>query len=207
MEFTDAVKSYYDVMAEFKLIHKTKYREKYIVTFNTELYFFTTWFRKLVNVLRYNSCTNSVDIDHRLYPTTDWNIFTSEQYSDPNDCHENTLDQKTRCLIGSFVELMIKIEQTPPSHPDATYEYVINSNLKCLHQYLLLRDKYIQYLTDIRMYSLLRNKNISYVAQCFKKQIASANYNKDNTIIEIAITLSSNPLRRAMEYIDFNYTR
>jgi hypothetical protein len=197
MDLTDAVKTYYDVLTEFKLLHKSKNRGKYLVTFNTELYFFTAWFRKLIYFLRYNTVIEPEEnINTELYPETDWNIFTDEPYGDPKDCHGTTLEQQIRFIIGSFVELMIKIDQTPPSQPDTTYEYIINSNLKYLHQYLTLRDKYIQHTKDICIYSLLREETISYGVQCFQKHIE-----KDNSPIEISIILASNPLRRAMEYV------
>jgi hypothetical protein len=207
MDFTDAVKAYYDVCAEFKLLRTSKTPEKYLVTLNTELYYLNLWFRNIVFGLRRNYHTSSPEnIDTTLYPMNDWKIFTETKYSDPNSDPGDTFDQQLRHLLKLMVSLLKDIEQTPwHIAKDVTFDYVISTNMVDVTQYMGLFHKYLEYLTHIRMFPLMRQATIEYMVDQFRKQQSAEELpSETNThVIEKTLTLASNPLRRAMEYMDF----
>lgn len=207
MSFTEAVKAYYDVCAEFNLMRTSKTPEKYLVTLNTELYYLNVWFRNIVFGLRRNYQQTAPDnIDTTLYLMNDWKIFTEIKYSDPNSGSGDTFDQQLRHLLELMVSLLKNIEQHSRNMPrNITYEYVISTNMVVMKQYQFLLHKYMNYLTYIRMFPRVRNTTIEYMALQFRqKQSSSESHSEpDAPVIETALTLASNPLRRAMEYIDF----
>lgn len=199
-----AVKSIYDVIAEFNLSQKTKDRKRYIVQLNTELYFLNDWFLRSICILRNCLPQNNYNdrIDDTLYANVDWNLFSDTPYVDPQYGPGPTLDHQLRFINESFVELLLKIENTPPIiQNDPTYDYIITNNIIYLHKYLELREKYQKYLRGIRMFSLIRNTTIEVVVDKYRQHGEPNRSIYDNTVIQNTVTLASNPLRRSLEYI------
>ena len=201
---SSAVKSIYDVIAEFNLSQKTKDRKRYIVQLNTELYFLNDWFLRSICILRNCLPQNNENhrIDETLYTEVDWNLFADTPYVDPQYGPGPTFDHQLRFLNESFVEILWTIEHTPPIiQNDPTYDYIITNNIIYLHTYLKLREKYQKYLQSIRMFSLIRNTTIEVVVDKYRQTRETNMAIPDTTVIQTTVTLASNPLRRSMEYI------
>ena len=140
-------------------------------------------------------------------PRSDWNIFTAFKYSDPIRYRSSRRPQFTesqqiselhREILADYVGTFENVYRTVSFiSPRKTETSNLIRNIKdiltdCIDTYKSFNREYRYYLHYMRTFPLLRIKSIVYVA---------SNYPTPQKIIESSLTLASNPLRRAFEYV------
>ena len=140
-------------------------------------------------------------------PRLDWNIFTAFKYSDPIRYRSSRRPQFTESqkiselhreiladYVGTFENVYRTVSFITSNDPE-TSNFIRNIKdtlTECIDKYKSFNREYRYYLHSMRTFTLLRIKSIVYVA---------SKYPTPPKFIESSVTLASNPLRRALEYV------